>query len=719
MSWDGLRERLLSLLDELAWVHAEGRLHLDVSGLDLGAPGTLDRCRATFCAPERLQGEASLLGEWTDLYSAGCVAWEVACGVPPFEGSARQVLAAHAFEELPDFRPRLPLPSHFEAWVRKLLEKDPQQRYRRVADAARALAPWEPGGALETDLEVLLTQPGSRRLHLGGPGRLLQADRLSRRAHVLGFEVLHARFGPTGTPVEGLEAMLSRHLRVLGLGVEPASRSLGDATLAALLTGASVRFRSVAERHHVLRRPIMLMRRRLVLRLDEVQHARDLEPFLAGLAELDVLIVMTSPEGVPVPLERPDPVEDRHAQLAAALGVNLDATEYATACAEAGLPLRWPEGWGQHWAGGWSFHPDLRERVLVPGDLQAACARVVSAPERRARHLLAAGSSEDAASALAEAARLELDRGEPLHAEELLGRRAEVLRGESPADRLLRVRCKLALGDEEGARELLLSLKEDGRREAEVLLELGRLDGDEELLRRALARAADPDVAASARLALYGLVGGEDLLEAAARQARDPALRGRALLELGRSALARPELEEAVKALGAATRAFAAGGDRWGLAETHLELGDAFRVAGQLELAERHCLLSLATWRDVGSAMSVLAQLKLGHVQIGRERYEEARRTFVVALQILLLQEVRLDTVASVHVALLPCLAALKEWEAYDEHLEEARAILDDSDFADTDVADLANLAAQLSAGRRAASTLVLAKEQLRRLARA
>ena len=111
-------------------------------------------------------------------------------------------------------------------------------------------------------------------------------------------------------------------------------------------------------------------------------------------------------------------------------------------------------------------------------------------------------------------------------------------------------------------------------------------------------------------------------------------------------------------------------------------------------------------------------QLKLGHVQIGRERYEEARRTFVVALQILLLQEERPDTVASVHVALLPCLAALKDWDAYDEHLEEARTILDASDFADTDVADLANLAAQLSAGRRAASTLVLAKEQLRRLAR-
>ena len=711
--------QLLKLMDQLAWIHAEGRLHLDIHSLDLGVPAPDDSCRALYCAPERLDGTATLVGPWSDLYSVGCVAWELACGAPPFDGQFREVLARHAFDPLPAFRPRLELPEHFEAWVRRLLEKDPARRYRRVADAARALAPWEPSGPLKTELEVLLTQPSQRRLLLSGPGRWKEAEQLCRRAHVLGFEVLHARFGPTRTSVEGLEPMLTRYLRVLGLSQEAAAERLGDATLAALLTGAPLRFRSVAERHHVLRRPILAIDRRLVLRLDEVQTARHLEAFLEGLAERDVLLVMTHPtEGKHIPLERPAPKLTRHAQLAAALGWSPDPTEFAAACAQLGMAMRWPDDWGEHWAGGWSFHPDLHRDVLVPGDLHAACARVVSDPERRARHLLAAGCREEAAPALAEAVQKELVRGEPAVAEALLDERATALGGESPEDRLLRVRCRLEQGKVDGARALLESLRDDGRRLAEVLLALGRLDGDPDLLRKALGRAADPDVGAAARLALYEIERDENMLEAAARQARAPILRGRALLQAGTAAMARGDLEAAANRLEEAIDAFSEGGDRWGQAEAHLELGDVYRMSGELDLAERHCLLSLATWRDLGNAMSVLAQLKLGHIQIGRERYEEARRTFLSALQILLLQQERPDTVASVHVALLPCLAALKEWDAYDEHLEAARSILDASHFADTDVADLARLAADLSAGRRAASTMVLAKEQLRRLAR-
>jgi tetratricopeptide (TPR) repeat protein len=719
MSWDGLRERLLGVLDELAWVHAEGRLHLDVHSMDLGPTGAADSVRAIYCAPERLSGDPGLLGEWTDLYSVGCVAWEVACGLPPFEGRFREVLSRHAFDALPEFRPRLPLPAHFEGWVRRLLEKDPTKRFRRAGDAARALAPWEPSGALETEYEVLLTRPGSRRLELSGPGRWELAERVSRRAHVLGFTVLHARFGPTGTRGEGLEAMMARHLRLVGLDTAAATRRLGhDPTLAALLTGAPVRFKNVDERHHLLRRAIGGMGRRLVLRLDEVQDAPHIEAFVEGLSELDVLVLMSGKAGRAVATERTQPTPSRAAQLAAALGRTVDPAEFASACAEAGLPLAWPEGWGTSWAGGWSFHPDLRATLTVPGDLHAACARVATDPLRRSRHLLAAGYSDEAAPALADAARRLLDRGEPEPAEALMEERARALGGESPEDRLFRVRCKLARDDIDGARELLESLKQDGRRMAEVALELGRLDSDPELLKQALGRASDPDIAAAARLALYPLQPDLELLNAASRQARDPALQGRVHLAYGVALRQANITPVAIQHFVRAVEAFDAAGDRWGQAEAHLELGDALRVADRLEEAERHCLLSLAAWRDLGSAMSVLAQLKLGHVQVGRQRYEEARRTFLVALQILLLQEERPGSVAAVHVALLPCLAALKEWEAYDEHLEEAKAILDASDFADPDVAELAHLAAELCAGRRAHSTAVLAKEQLRRLRR-
>ena len=44
-----------------------------------------------------------------------------------------------SYNPVPAFQPRVAVPPHVEAWLRRLLEKSPERRFRRAADAAAAL----------------------------------------------------------------------------------------------------------------------------------------------------------------------------------------------------------------------------------------------------------------------------------------------------------------------------------------------------------------------------------------------------------------------------------------------------------------------------------------------------------------------------------------------------------------------------------------------------
>lgn len=176
-TWHELRDVLVEILDTLAFAHARDVVHRDLKPsnilwsvdsrgeyrsklADFGLAYLAERRVAregeklvsptagtpAYMAPEQFRGEWRMFGAWTDLYQLGAIAWEWATGAPPFTGENWiDVAFRHLDEPLPEFEPRLALPEGFEDWVRRLLEKDPVERHRRAADAARPLARLELG----------------------------------------------------------------------------------------------------------------------------------------------------------------------------------------------------------------------------------------------------------------------------------------------------------------------------------------------------------------------------------------------------------------------------------------------------------------------------------------------------------------------------------------------------------------------------------------------
>jgi tetratricopeptide (TPR) repeat protein len=197
MVWADVMDMLTTLLDALAHAHAQGVIHRDLkpSNLLLAAPHDLrpgwklcdfgiaaaaftdDRTvRGTprYMAPEQFRADRRPPGPWTDLYAIGCLAWEAVCGAPPFTATEpRQVAMEHQYEPLPPLQPRIAVPEMLEAWLHRLLMKDPYERYRRAADAAWALAGLGPPIAMlelnRTDRHVRRAQDTLDGVELGPP----------------------------------------------------------------------------------------------------------------------------------------------------------------------------------------------------------------------------------------------------------------------------------------------------------------------------------------------------------------------------------------------------------------------------------------------------------------------------------------------------------------------------------------------------------------------
>ena len=159
-SWTEVRGALSTLLSGLAHAHARGLIHRDIKPANLlldGAGGVKitdfglahaleradleeDRGAGTplYMAPEQIMGRWRDHGPWTDLYAVGVIGWLLATGSPPFQkpGDLEWVLKSHLRRDLPWFAPTLDLPHGFEAWLRRLLEKNPRSRFQFAADAS-------------------------------------------------------------------------------------------------------------------------------------------------------------------------------------------------------------------------------------------------------------------------------------------------------------------------------------------------------------------------------------------------------------------------------------------------------------------------------------------------------------------------------------------------------------------------------------------------------
>jgi hypothetical protein len=90
-----------------------------------------------YMAPE--QAMAKDVGPWTDLYSLGCMAYELFTGKPPFydTGEPLAILLRHISEPLPPASEVAEVDADVSAWIARLTAKDPKSR------PASATAAWE------------------------------------------------------------------------------------------------------------------------------------------------------------------------------------------------------------------------------------------------------------------------------------------------------------------------------------------------------------------------------------------------------------------------------------------------------------------------------------------------------------------------------------------------------------------------------------------------
>jgi TolB-like protein len=112
-------------------VSEAGAQKITQTGMAVGTP--------VYMAPEQSMGETA--GPTADLYSLGCVLYEMLAGEPPFTGkNAAQIMARHAMEQVPSIRiVRQAVPEEIEDAIFAALAKVPADRPQNAADFAQML----------------------------------------------------------------------------------------------------------------------------------------------------------------------------------------------------------------------------------------------------------------------------------------------------------------------------------------------------------------------------------------------------------------------------------------------------------------------------------------------------------------------------------------------------------------------------------------------------
>ncbi|MDP9846867.1 protein kinase domain-containing protein [Streptosporangium lutulentum] len=176
---------------------------------------------AAYLSPEQILGEAGNAA--SDLYSLGCVCYELLCGRPPFVGSAPEVIFQHV-HNAPDsprrYRPDIPV--ELERLVLALLQKDPAVRPASgevVRQVLAAVARQAPPPARDTALlspavsgsltEPRAAKPAPDRLRNDLPGQGAGAALGIVLALMIAVWWISAPSGPAEPPVSTIPAAIS------------------------------------------------------------------------------------------------------------------------------------------------------------------------------------------------------------------------------------------------------------------------------------------------------------------------------------------------------------------------------------------------------------------------------------------------------------------------------------------------------------------------------
>ncbi|HWB42282.1 MAG TPA: protein kinase [Gemmatimonadales bacterium] len=184
--------------EALAYAHAQGVVHRDIKPenillqnghalvADFGIARAVDAAGEKltqtgmavgtphYMSPEQAMGADGADGR-SDVYSLGCVLYELLVGQPPFDGpNARAILARHTMEPVPSVTVVRPsVPDEIEDAVLQALEKTPADRYQKMADFADALAD------LESAVAVRRTTPRGMTAERRAAPRATRSTRVS------------------------------------------------------------------------------------------------------------------------------------------------------------------------------------------------------------------------------------------------------------------------------------------------------------------------------------------------------------------------------------------------------------------------------------------------------------------------------------------------------------------------------------------------------------
>ena len=133
---------------------------LTETGVVVGTPA--------YMSPEQAAGDRGVDAR-TDIYSLGCVLYEMLAGEPPYTGPNPQALLARKLSEpVPHLRPTRQVSPAVEQTVFRALSRSPADRYATAGDLAHALQEADSGAALALKLAEERRQPSARKWLLVG-----------------------------------------------------------------------------------------------------------------------------------------------------------------------------------------------------------------------------------------------------------------------------------------------------------------------------------------------------------------------------------------------------------------------------------------------------------------------------------------------------------------------------------------------------------------------